>query len=94
MGYYGGKGALAGGSQLGLPGFATAQQAFTPFSQTATGTSLAKYLPTARDAAKTSGDEEQRNFLRNECSVYQLGLSTTYTYLNNVQHLKDFQNDQ
>ena len=64
MGYYGGKGVLAGGSQLGLPGFATAQQAFTPFSQTATGTSLAKYLPTARDAAKTSGDEEQRNFLQ------------------------------
>ena len=29
-GYYGGKGALSGGAQLGIPGFASAQQAFTP----------------------------------------------------------------
>ena len=32
-GYYGGKGLLAGGQQLGIPGFATAQDKFTPFMQ-------------------------------------------------------------
>ena len=32
-GYYGGKTALSGGSQLGIPGFQTAASKFTPFSQ-------------------------------------------------------------
>ena len=32
-GYYGGKGILAGGSNLGIPGFASAQSSFTPFTQ-------------------------------------------------------------
>ena len=31
-GYYGGKGALAGGSALGIPGFSAAQQSFTPIT--------------------------------------------------------------
>jgi len=31
-GYYGGKGVLSGGSALGIPGFAGAQQSFTPFT--------------------------------------------------------------
>lgn len=35
MGYYGGKGILAGGAQLGIPGFAGAQTSFTPFTQSA-----------------------------------------------------------
>ena len=33
MGYYGGKGVLGGGAALGAPGFAQAQQSFTPFTQ-------------------------------------------------------------
>ena len=32
MGYYGGKGVLAGGSKLGLPGMETAYSNFTPFT--------------------------------------------------------------
>jgi len=31
-GYYGGKGALAGGSAMGIPGFSAAQTGFTPFT--------------------------------------------------------------
>ena len=31
-GYYGGKGALAGGSAIGVPGFQAAQSSFTPFT--------------------------------------------------------------
>lgn len=31
-GYYGGKGVLAGGSAMGVPGFSAAQTGFTPFS--------------------------------------------------------------
>ena len=32
-GYYGGKGILAGGSNIGIPGFSAAQSSFTPFTQ-------------------------------------------------------------
>jgi len=32
-GYYGGKGVLAGGSAMGVPGFSAAQTGFTPFTQ-------------------------------------------------------------
>ena len=33
LGYYGGKAGLAGGANLGLPGFVSAQEKFTPFLQ-------------------------------------------------------------
>ena len=33
LGYFGGKAGLAGGAQLGLPGFSAAQSAFTPITQ-------------------------------------------------------------
>ena len=57
LGYYGGQAGLAGGAKLGVPGFAAAQQAFTPFTQTAVGTSLSKYLPMAKDASVEGGDQ-------------------------------------
>lgn len=63
-GYYGGKGILAGGQQLGIPGFATAQDKFTPFLQTSTGEALSQYLPTSRDARKVNNEDDQRNFLQ------------------------------
>ena len=44
-GYYGGKGALAGGSAVGLPGFATAQQSFTPFTSLGPIQSLGQSFP-------------------------------------------------
>jgi len=44
-GYYGGKGALAGGSAVGLPGFQTAQASFTPFLQTGPLQSLGANFP-------------------------------------------------
>ena len=62
MGYYGGQAGLAGGAKLGVPGFAAAQQAFTPFTQTAMGTSLSKYLPMAKDASVEG--EDQRTMLQ------------------------------
>ena len=63
-GYYGGKGVLAGGQQLGIPGFATAQDEFTPFLKTDTGKLLSQYLPTTRDAKKVNNEDDQRNFLQ------------------------------
>jgi hypothetical protein len=62
MGYYGGQAGLAGGAKLGVPGFAAAQQAFTPFTQTAVGTSLSKYLPMTKDTSVEG--EDQRNILQ------------------------------
>ena len=62
LGYYGGQAGLAGGAKLGVPGFTAAQQAFTPFTQTAVGTSLSKYLPMAKDASVEGND--QRNILQ------------------------------
>jgi hypothetical protein len=44
-GYYGGKGALSGGSALGIPGFSAAQQSFTPFLQTGPLQSLGASFP-------------------------------------------------
>jgi hypothetical protein len=46
---------LAGGQQLGIPGFATAQDKFTPISQ---------YFSMARDAKKVNNEDDQRNFLQ------------------------------
>ena len=47
-GYYGGKGVLAGGSALGVPGFGAAQSAFTPVSSL-----FAAQSPAALSAAGT-----------------------------------------
>ena len=44
-GYYGGKGVLAGGSALKLPGFASAQQNFVPFLQTGPMQAIASNFP-------------------------------------------------
>ena len=44
-GYYGGKGALTGGAALNIPGFAAAQQSFTPFLQTAPLQALGANFP-------------------------------------------------
>ena len=44
-GYYGGKGALAGGSALNIPGFSAAQSSFTPFLQTAPLQALGANFP-------------------------------------------------
>ena len=45
MGYYGGQAALSGGAKIGLPGFAKANTAFTPFTQLANQYSGLSFLP-------------------------------------------------
>ena len=45
MGYYGGQAALSGGAKIGLPGFAKANTAFTPFTQLANQYSGMSFLP-------------------------------------------------
>jgi len=59
LGYYGGQAGLAGGAKLGVPGFAAAQQAFTPFTQIP---GVSKYLPMAKDASVEG--EDQRTMLQ------------------------------
>ena len=44
-GYYGGKGALAGGSAIGVPGFQAAQSSFTPFTSLGPIQSLGQSIP-------------------------------------------------
>jgi len=67
-GYYGGKGILGGGSALGVPGFAQAQQTFTPFTQlgpiqsfagTQAGQSLGLTQDTGLMGADTAGVTSQ-----------------------------------
>jgi len=54
LGYYGGQAGLAGGAKLGVPGFAAAQQAFTPFTQIP---GVSKYLPMTKDASVEGEDK-------------------------------------
>ena len=55
MGYYGGKAGLSAGSSLGIPGFAAAQQSFTPFTQT----SFFQGIPFLQGSAKVAPATQQ-----------------------------------
>ena len=61
MGYYGGKGVLAGGSKLGLPGMQTAYSNFTPFTSLP-GMDKVPFM-NAKDAM-IDGEPDKRNMLQ------------------------------
>ena len=74
-GYYGGKGALAGGSAIGVPGFQAAQSSFTPFTSLGPIQSLGQSIP-ALNIAQTSdgfgmGDEVARQTYAQQFSGIQ-----------------------
>ena len=66
-GYYGGKGVLSGGSALNIPGFAQAQQSFTPFTAALGGTSVGQafgmtpYDPTGMEFARGTYSQQLKN---------------------------------
>ena len=61
-GYYGGKGALAGGSALNIPGFSAAQSSFTPITSL-----LPQFasIPGANQAPEFLGTDKFGNLIRN-----------------------------
>ncbi len=61
MGYYGGKGVLAGGSKLGLPGMQTAYSNFTPFTSLP-GMDKVPFM-NAKDTM-IDGEPDKRNMLQ------------------------------
>ncbi len=74
-GYYGGKGILGGGSALGVPGFAGAQQSFTPFTQLGPIQNLGQTFP-ALNIPRVNplpGDDIGTTSMANEIAKAQMG---------------------
>jgi hypothetical protein len=70
-GYYGGKGALSGGSALNIPGFSAAQSSFTPFLQTAPMQSIGATFPALGIPQTTAASTNMYPFMGDDPGVLQ-----------------------